>query len=232
MRRLRRNREAHRAVRPGACRFVPPGSPSPSRPGRAPRREARTDHPDPPPPACPTAAVRWMTSAWERFFARRAAAAARAVQRHRERRAARARIGPPPPVAGSIALSAPRRRRGLRRTGRGSCPESAPQGSGPDERTRGRERSQVVAGWRAPAHETAFAAGEPLIVRERGTGCALVEGGERLWWGNSLTGDSARQGGPYVQATSRERAIRTPDEASTPRPRHARRARARASLRP
>ena len=149
---------------------------------------------------------------------------------HRERR--RARIGPPPPVAGSIALSAPRRRRGLRRTGRGSCPESAPQGSGPDERTRGRERSQVVAGWRAPAHETAFAADEPLIVRERGTGCALVEGGERLWWGNSLTGDSARQGGPYVQATSRERAIRTPDEASTPRPRHARRARARASLRP
>ena len=46
--------------------------------------------------------------------------------------------------------------------------------------------------------ETAFAADEPLTVRERGTGCALVEGGERLWWGNSLTGDSARQGGPYV----------------------------------
>ena len=76
VRRVRRNREAHRAVRPGACRFVPPGSPSPSRPGRAPRREARTDHPDPPPPACPTAAVRRLTSAWERFFARRAGGAA------------------------------------------------------------------------------------------------------------------------------------------------------------
>ena len=211
VRRLRGGRGAHRAVRPGACRFVPPGSPSPSRPGRAPRRRRA-------PPTIRTRAVSRVRersrppggrsgpsgAAPHRELASASGAARRmrcAADRGRCRpaaghqRAARARIGPPPPVAGSIALSAPRRRRGLRRTGRGSCPESAPQGSGPDERTRGRERSQVVAGWRAPAHETAFAADEPLIVRERGTGCALVEGGERLWWGNSLTGDSARQGG-------------------------------------
>ena len=135
-------------------------------------------------------------------------------------------------VARLIELSSPRRRRVLRRTGRGSRPQSAPRGSGPDERTRGPERSQVVAGWRALAHETAFAADEPLIVRERGTGCALVEGGERLWWENSRTGDRPARGGPYIRVMSRERAIRTPDEACTPRPRRARRARARVSLRP
>ena len=108
-------------------------------------------------------------------------------------------------------------------------------GTVPRARKAGREAPSVRKSLQvgAPlAHETAFAADEPLIVRERGTGCALVEGGGRFWWGNSRTGDRPAPGGRYIRVMSRERAIRTPDEASTPRPRRARRARAGVSLRP
>ena len=74
-------------------------------------------------------------------------------------------------AAASIGLSSSRWRRGLRRRRRDSRPEAAPRGSALEEQARSSGPSQVVEGWRALAQETAFAAGEPLFVRERGSGC-------------------------------------------------------------
>lgn len=120
-------------------------------------------------------------------------------------------------AAGSIEVSSPLCRRGLRRRRHGTRPKPAPRGSDLEERVRGLDSSQVVEGWYALAYESAFAAGEPLFVRERAR--LTVSCGR---W-RALAGDSrpmlrTRLGGAHVKVTSwRTRAIQTPNRARRPR---------------